>query len=74
MKKLTEHEGWDCVPELQEIVDILHDDLGHHIYEIKHCVRNQSVKSMVSELKFGLQEALNLLDNIDTDVEYETKY
>jgi hypothetical protein len=29
---------------------------------------------MVSELKFGLQEALNLLDNIDTDVEYETKY
>lgn len=73
MKVLTEHDGWDCVPELKEIADILDDDLGHHLYEIKNCVRTQSVEDLVIELRQGLQEALNILDTIDTDVEYETK-
>ena len=73
MKKLTRHDGWDCVPELKEVVDILDDDLGHHLYEIKNCVRTQSIEDLVIELRQGLQEALNILDTIDTDVEYETK-
>ena len=73
MKKLTRHDGWDCVPELKEVVDIINDDLGHHLYEIKNCVRTQSVEDLVIELRQGLQEALNILDTIDTDVEYETK-
>lgn len=73
MKVLTRHDGWDCVPELKEVVDILDDDLGHHLYEIKNCVRTQSVEDLVIELRQGLQEALNILDTIDTDVEYETK-
>ena len=74
MKKLTTHEGWDCVPELQEIADILNDDLGHHLYEIQNCVRTQSVAELVFELRQGLRNALYILDNIDTDVEYETTY
>jgi len=74
MKVLTEHDGWDCVPELKEIADILNDDLGHHLYEIQNCVRTQSVGDLVIELRQGLQEALNILDTIDTDVEYETTY
>ena len=73
MKVLTRHDGWDCVPELKEVVDIINDDLGHHLYEIKNCVRTQSVEDLVIELRQGLQEALNILDTIDTDVEYETK-
>jgi hypothetical protein len=73
MKVLTRHDGWDCVPELKEVVDILDDDLGHHLYEIKNCVRTQSIEDLVIELRQGLQEALNILDIIDTDVEYETK-
>jgi hypothetical protein len=73
MKVLTRHDGWDCVPELKEVVDILDDDLGHHLYEIKNCVRTQSIEDLVIELRQGLQEALNILDTIDTDVEYETK-
>ena len=72
MKKLTRHEGWDCVPQFKKIANILNDDLGHHIYEIKNCVRKQSVEDLVLELRQGLQEALNILDTIDTDVEYET--
>jgi len=73
MKVLTRHDGWDCVPELKEVVDIINDDLGHHLYEIKNCVRTQSIEDLVIELRQGLQEALNILDTIDTDVEYETK-
>lgn len=73
MKVLTRHDGWDCVPELKEVVDIINDDLGHHFYEIKNCVRTQSIEDLVIELRQGLQEALNILDTINTDVEYETK-
>jgi hypothetical protein len=73
MKVLTEHDGWDCVPELKEVVDIINDDLGHHLYEIKNCVRTQSIEDLVIELRQGLQEALSILDTINTDVEYETK-
>lgn len=73
MKVLTRHDGWDCVPELKEVVDIINDDLGHHLYEIKNCVRTQSIEDLVIELRQGLQEALNILDTINTDVEYETK-
>jgi hypothetical protein len=58
---------------IKEVVDILDDDLGHHLYEIKNCVRTQSIEDLVIELRQGLQEALNILDTIDTDVEYETK-
>jgi len=74
MKVLTRHDGWNCVPELKKIADILDDDLGHHFYEIQHCVRTQSVEDLVIELRQGLQEALKILDTIDTDVEYETTY
>lgn len=72
MKKLTTANGWECVPQFKYIANILNDDLAHHIYEIKNCVRTQSVEDLVLELRQGLQEALNILDTIDTDVEYET--
>jgi len=74
MKKLTRHDGWDCVPQFKKIAKILNDDLGHHLYEIKNCVRTQSVEDLWLELRLGLAEALRILDTIDTDVEYETKW
>jgi len=73
MKKLTRHDGWDCVPQLKEVVDIINDDLGHHLHEIQHCVRTQSIEALVIELRQGLKGVINILDTIDIDVEYETK-
>lgn len=71
--KKTHHEGWDCVPELQEAVEYL-DNFAEDIYEIKMCVRQQSTLSIVESLKGGLKDALMRLEDIDTDIDYETVY
>ena len=46
----TTEDGWDCVPELAEAVSI-YEEAGHHIYEIKNCVRVWSRVEML-ELYF----------------------
>ena len=67
----TEEDGWDCVPELKEVVSKI-ESLDSYKYEINNCVRSSGLKDMVVEMKDLLQEAIGELENIDTSVEYET--
>ena len=38
----TIEDGWDCVPELTEAVEI-YENVGHTIYEINKCKREQEL-------------------------------
>jgi hypothetical protein len=67
----TTEDGWDCESLLTEVVDKI-ETASMFIYEIKHCVRKTDLEYMVSEMKEYLQDAIKTLDEIDTDVEYET--
>jgi hypothetical protein len=69
----TTKEGWECVPELREVSENL-DSLRNTLYEIDNCVRESSVEDIVTHLQETLQRALEELEYIDTDVEYETVY
>lgn len=69
----TTEEGWECVPELIEVSENL-DSLRNTLYEIDNCVRKSSVEGIVTHLQETLQRALEELEYIDTDVEYETVY
>jgi len=68
----TKHDDWDCVPELMQAVRLI-EELGHDIYEIKNCVRQNDLDLMVRNMKDYLQEAIEVLDTIDTECEYITK-
>ena len=67
----TTEDGWDCVPELEEVVDI-YENVGHHIYEIKHCVRSEDLEQMVDELLGMCIDMKHTLEEIDETQEYET--
>ena len=69
----TNTDGWDCVPELKEVADIL-EGLREEKYEIDNCVRKTSLTNMVTQLREQLQKALDELEYIDIDVEYKTVY
>ena len=34
----TFEDGWDCLPELKEVVKTI-EELDHYMYEINNCVR-----------------------------------
>jgi|TARA_R110000787_G_scaffold278043_1_gene387642 hypothetical protein len=72
--KKTTDEGWECVSELMDLVRLIDDELGHHFYEIKNCVRTQTTEEIVYEIKRVLSIGLKLIDEIDTDIEYKTIY
>jgi hypothetical protein len=67
----TPHDGWDCVPALQEVVDVLgyNDKL---IYEVKNCVRVTPLHLLVQDLRDNLHEALSILEDIDCTQEFVT--
>jgi hypothetical protein len=69
----TRHDGWECVPELKEAVNCI-DQLNECIYEIKHCVRASSTADLKNLMLQNLREAIELLECIDEDIEYETIY
>lgn len=69
--KKTMTDSWSCVPQLKEACNEI-DELGHHVYEIKNCVRVSKLENIVYDMKLQLQEAINWLDEIDTDVHWET--
>jgi len=69
----TAEDGWDCVPELKEVADIL-EGLRQEKYEIDNCVRKTSLNDMVTQLKDQLQKALDELEYVDTEIEYETVF
>ena len=71
MKIKTMEDGWDCVPELQEAVNFI-EELNEFTYEINSCKRDQDLDYMVEEMTEKLQEAINVLETIDTNQEFET--
>jgi hypothetical protein len=67
----TTEDGWDCVPELKEVVDHI-EYTRDALYEIKCCVRSRHLDSMVHEIKNHLIDALESLDEIDSTQEFIT--
>jgi len=67
----TTEDGWGCVPELSEVVD-MYESVGHHIYEIKHCVRAERLEDMICELQNMCVDIQEKLDEIDENQEFET--
>lgn len=72
-KKVTETDGWDCVPELKEVVEML-DEIDHFKYEIKNCVRLSGLEDIVYEMKDKMEECIKTLEGINTDIEYVTRH
>ena len=69
----TEEDGWDCVPELKEVSDTL-SGIRDALYEIDNCVRKSSTRGIVTDLQETLQRALDELEYVDTEIEYETVF
>ncbi len=69
----TRHDGWECVPEFQEAVNCI-DSISECIYEIKHCERSSSTANLKESMLNMLRSAIELLECIDEDIEYETIY
>ena len=71
MRKETYEDGWDCEPRLQEAVKKI-EELNSFNYEINNCVRATPLDSMVIEMTEMLEDAISILNEIDTDVEFKT--
>ena len=69
--KKTRHDGWGCVPELKRAVRAL-NGMDNDLYEIRHCQRASKLEYLVDNMKECLQEALENLEDINVDIEYET--
>ncbi len=69
--KKTSEDGWNCVPELKDATSLL-GEIQHEIYEVDHCVRVTKLEDLVSEMISKLEEVVEILKEIDTDVEYVT--
>ena len=67
----TTEDGWDCVPELTEVVE-MYENAGHHIYEIKNCVRAEGLEEMIDELLGMCIDMKQKLEEIDESQEFET--
>ena len=67
----TIEDGWDCVPELKDVTWEL-SMLNDYIYEIKNCVRNSDLESMVSDMNEIMDNVKYHLNKIDTTKEYKT--
>ena len=67
----TIEDGWDCVPELKEAVEI-YENAGHIVYEINNCVREMELCDMIEELKGMCIDMQEKLDEIDESLEFET--
>ena len=70
--KFTDEDGWDCVPELMEAVEII-KEMDDAIYEIRHSVREYSLDEMVVGMIETMREAIEELETIDLDNEWITK-
>ena len=67
----TKEDGWDCEPKLQQAVNKI-ESIDSFIYEINKCKRSSELDYMVYEMIDHLKEAITILKEIDTDIEYET--
>ena len=71
MRKETYEDGWDCEPRLQDAVKKI-EELNSFNYEINNCVRATALDSMVIEMTEMLEDAISILNEIDTSVEFTT--
>lgn len=67
----TIEDGWDCEPKLKFAVGAI-EKCHHFIYEIEKCVRSSELDYMVYEMRDYLKEAIEHLDEIDTNQEFKT--
>ena len=67
----TELDNWDIVPELEEALQAV-DMIDTLIYEIRNNRRETPLKELVESIKEELEDAISILEEIDTDVEYKT--
>jgi len=67
----TTEDGWECVPELKHACRII-DSTNDMTYEIKKCVRNSGLESLVNNLTAALEHAIDILNEIDTSDQYIT--
>ena len=71
MRMETFEDGWDCLPELKEVVETI-EELDTYKYEINNCVRVTELDYMVTQMKDLLEEALSKLEDINTNKEFVT--
>ena len=67
----TELDNWDVVPELEEALQAI-DMLDTLIYEIRNNRRETPLEELVESMKEELNDALSILEEIDTEVEFKT--
>ena len=67
----TELDNWDVIPELEEALTAI-DMLDTVIYEIRNNRRETPLKELVESIKEELEDAISILEDIDTDVEFKT--
>ena len=67
----TTEDGWGCVPELKKAVELTLQ-IDSIAYEIEMCKRATSLEVIVREMKNSLEEAIDVLDEIDVNMEFET--
>ena len=67
----TIEDGWDCVPELKEVISEI-ENVDGIIYEINNCVRQTDLYTIVEELKNMAYTLTEKLEAIDEDQEFET--
>jgi len=67
----TTEDGWECVPELKHACRII-DSTNDMTYEIKNCVRNSGLESLVYNMTAALEHAIDVLENIDYSNQYIT--
>jgi len=67
----TIEDGWDCVPELKEVISEI-ENVDGIVYEIKNCVRTMELYDIVEELKNMAYTITDILEKVDEDQEFET--
>ena len=67
----TTTDGWDCVPELKEVISEI-ENVDGIVYEINNCVRQSDLYTIVEELKNMAYTLTEKLEAIDEDQEFET--
>lgn len=69
----TTHDGWDCVEQLQGIVDAI-DTIGPIIYEVKHCVRKTPLDSIIEQLSEATEDLIRELRELKLAYPGETEF
>jgi len=75
MKQIIETtaDGWDCVEQLQGIVDAI-DELAPIIYEIKHCVRKTPLDEIMEQLSIATEDLFRELRELKLAYPMETEF